>query len=360
VTPSIPDVEQHPEDTVSPFVSVIVPVTERPYPLGDLYAQFSLPLKDRGLSFEFIFVMDERWKSLEESLLDLKASGEPVRILETGQPIFESAMLKVAASYASASRLLTLPSYPRVQPEALVQILKGLDRGFDLVSAARINRSDALVNRAQRRAFHFLLRKLVGGRLKDVASGVRAMRREVLEGIDLYGDSFRFIPFLALQEGFQVTEVEVDQHPDDRKTRVYSPGVYLRRLIDVLGLMFLTRFAYKPLRFFGLIGSFMATVGTVMFLVLFLQKMGGQGIADRPLLLLAVLFLVLGIQAVAMGLIGEIIVHQNPSRRRAYRLLGGDGGLPGRGSVIDSSGDTPPTGGSGPLPGDSKPVDRGD
>ena len=235
-------------------VSVIVPVSDRPFPLDRLYLQYAQPLAEMGWPFEFIFVMDDNWRYTQPPLIALRDAGKPIRILETGQTLSESAMLQVAAGYARARKILTLPSYPRVEPDALPQLLEGLDRGFDLVTAARVNRSDAIVNRAQRRAFHLLMRSLVGGRLRDVASGVRAMRKEVLEELDLYGDSFRFIPLLAIREGFRVLELDVPQHPDDRKTKVYSPGIYLRRLIDLLGLTFLLRFAFKPLRFFGLVG----------------------------------------------------------------------------------------------------------
>ena len=102
--------------------------------------------------------------------------------------------------------------------------------------------------------------------------------------------------------------------------RIYSPGVYLRRLIDVMGLLFLLRFTDKPLRLFGLVGSVVTLGGAAILGVIFVQRLAGQGAADRPLLLLGVLLLTLGIQAIALGLIGEMIVHLNAPRRRAYRL----------------------------------------
>jgi hypothetical protein len=102
--------------------------------------------------------------------------------------------------------------------------------------------------------------------------------------------------------------------------RVYSPGVYLRRLIDVVGLLFLLKFTDKPLRFFGLIGSLLSGLGAILLAVLFFQRLAGESLANRPLLLLAVLFMVLGIQSVALGLIGEMIVHLTASQRRRYRL----------------------------------------
>jgi hypothetical protein len=104
------------------------------------------------------------------------------------------------------------------------------------------------------------------------------------------------------------------------RSRVYSPGVYLRRLIDVVGLLFLLKFTEKPLRFFGLIGSLLSGVGAVLLAVLFVQRLAGESLANRPLLLLAVLLMVLGIQSVALGLIGEMIVHLTASQRRRYRL----------------------------------------
>jgi hypothetical protein len=147
------------------------------------------------------------------------------------------------------------------------------------------------------------------------------MRREVLLELPLYGDIWRFIPVLAKREGYAVNEVDVAQHENDTSTRVYRPSVYLSRLIDLLGLYFLLRFTEKPLRFFGLLGSTLATLGGGVLAVLLYQRMHGQGIADRPLLLLGVLLLVTGIQAVALGLVGEIIVHLHASGRRSYRLM---------------------------------------
>jgi hypothetical protein len=146
------------------------------------------------------------------------------------------------------------------------------------------------------------------------------MRREVLREIPLYGDFFRFLPVLALREGFHVEEFPARQHPKDVRTRLYSPGTYLRRLIDLLGLFFLLRFTEKPLRFFGLAGSLSSITGGIILFVLVLERMQGQPLADRPLLLLGVLLVVLGAQAIALGLVGEIIVHLHAPEHRSYRL----------------------------------------
>jgi len=302
-------------------VSVIVPVTERPHELAWLYRTYSAELAAAGRPFEFVFVGEPWARSLFDALGPLVETGAPIRILEVGQTVGEAALLDAAASACASPILVTLPAYPRVQPGALEELVAMVEGGaVDMASAARVSQGDSVVNRIQHRLFHSLLERMGGGGFRDVASGVRAMRRSILGDLPLYGDFFRFLPVLAQREGFAVVEHEVAQHPEDRRARVYSPGVYLRRVIDLLGLFFILRFTHKPLRFFGLVGSVFALGGAVILAILFLQRMGGRGIADRPLLLLGALLLVLGVQAIAMGLIGEIIVHLSASHRRTYRL----------------------------------------
>lgn len=309
-----------------PAVSVLVPVTPGRYPLERLFSEYSEPLKSAGIAYEFVFVMGHPEPERVEPLQRLREAGEPVRVLLSRNTPPEAALSGVVAEQVTAPLVVTLPSYPRVQPEGLLEILRPLEQeGFDFVSAARVNRGDKLANRLQRRAFHFLLGRMVGGGFTDIACGVRAMRREVLTELNLYGDTFRFVPMLAEREGFRVVERHVAAHPFDQKTRVYAPGIYLRRLIDLVGMMFLVRFTYKPLRFFGLVGSASAGAGALILAVLLVQRLGGQGIADRPLLLLGVLLVVLGLQALALGLVGEIVVHHSVSGRPLYRVANPDG-----------------------------------
>src|SRR5690606_11727433 len=174
--------------------------------------------------------------------------------------------------------------------------------------------------RIQNRILHRIIGRLADDRIHDVACGVRAFRREVLLEMPLYGDFSRFLPIFAQRDGYRVEELAVPQHPADARARIYGPGVYLRRVIDLLNLFFLLRFTDKPLRFFGMIGIVLGMIGSAILLVLLGQRLGGQGIADRPFLLLGVLFVVVGAQAIALGLIGEIIVHLHAPARKPYRI----------------------------------------
>lgn len=309
------------EEPRAPEVSVVVPVSERPEDLAELYGEYAEPLRSDGREFEFVFALEPDYHGLKDQLARLVEDGEPIRVVEAGQAVGEALLVKRAADLSRGDYLLTLPAYYRVEPDSLVRLLETVEAGADLAVARRWPRKDPWINRLQTKAFHVLLRASSGRRFDDLACGVRAMRREVLEEVPLYGDFFRFFPVLAVSHGYRVVQVDGGHHAGDRQRRIYHPGIYLRRLLDLLGIYFLVRFTYKPLRFFGLVGGGVSLVGAVILGILFVQRLGGDALADRPMLLLSVLLLTLGVQAIALGLIGEIIVHLNAPERPGYRVL---------------------------------------
>jgi len=305
----------------APAVSVIVRVTERPLPLDAIYREYAPAMRGLERDFEFIFAIEPWGRSLAEGLRSLIEEGEPIRVVEARRGHGEANVLRVAAEQAAADVILTLPAYHRVVAEAMPDLVREVTAGADLAVARRWPRGDGWLSRMRSRVFNWSLRRLVGHTTSDVACGVAAMRRRVLEDTPLYGDFFRFLPILAAREGFVVREVDAPQHPADLATRLYRPGIYLRRLIDVLGLVFLVRFTEKPLRFFGLVGGVLAAFGGLGLVALFLQRIiQGRALADRPILLVAIIAFTLGVQAIALGLIGEMIVHLHASRRVRYRL----------------------------------------
>lgn len=313
-----------PASGIAPDVSVIVPVTERPEPLVDIYLEYAGAIADSGRSLEFLFVIEPFWRHTVESLRVLAARGEPIRVIEAGHTVGESTLLKLGASRARGKVFVVLPAYHRVVAGTIAELIEAVEQGADLANGRRWPRRDSWVNRLQTRVLHTMVTGLAAGQIRDVGSGVRAMRPELLRDLPLYGDFFRFLPVLALRDGYSVVEIDAEQHPSDARVRVYAPGTYLRRAIDVFGLFFLSRFTYKPLRFFGFIGTMLGAAGGTILFIMFLQRLGGEGLADRPLLLLAVLLFTLGVQAVALGLIGEIIVHFNAPGRRPYRVADED------------------------------------
>jgi hypothetical protein len=327
---SLPKPLREPDARTVEAVSILVPVTERPSRLQELYEEFATPLRRAGLGFEFVFIVEPEHWDLVAPLEELRTAGEPIRILRVGQAAGETALLRTGAEQAAHDVFLTLPAYPRIEADALLDVLEPVLRGASMSVARRWPRRDSWLNRLQNRIFHILVASAAGGHsINDVACGVRAIRRDVFESLPMYGDFHRFLPFFALRQGYRVEEVEAPQHVADHQPRVYSLSVYLRRVLDVFGLYFLMRFTEKPLRFFGLIGAVSLLAGSAILAVLALQRFQGQPLADRPILLLGVLLLVLGVQAVALGLIGEIIVHVNTRRVRVVQEIRRDPGLGG-------------------------------
>jgi glycosyltransferase involved in cell wall biosynthesis len=301
------------------LVSVIVPVVERADDLLALYRSFAGELDRRGEEHEFLFVFDGGFTPPAE-LVALSHERESVRLLSFARTFGETAALRLGIERSRGDVILTLPAYFQVCAEGVGGLLDALQQGADMAVASRSPRVDSWFNQLQSRAFHRIVGGVSDRRFHDMACGVRLIRRPVAEALPLYGDLHRFLPALALREGYRVDEVPVPQHPNDAGTRVYRPGVYLRRLLDIAAFFFLAKFTEKPLRFFGLVGSVFFGLGAVTSLVLLVQRFAGQGIADRPLLLLAVLLIALGVQLMGLGLVGEIIVHLRSPHRRAYRV----------------------------------------
>src|SRR5690606_6951341 len=229
-------------------VSVLIPVTERPEPLVALYEEYAAPIRALGVRYEFIFAAEPWFRELTQPLATLAAAGEPVRAVVVDQTTGETRLLKAAAAFCRGPVVLTLPAYRRIEASALPDLIACIHEGADLAVARRWPRRDPWINRIQNRILHRLLGRLAADRIHDVACGVRAFRREVLLEMPLYGDFSRFLPIFAQRDGYRVEELAVPQHPADARARIYGPGVYLRRVIDLLNLFFLLRFTDKPLR----------------------------------------------------------------------------------------------------------------
>jgi glycosyltransferase involved in cell wall biosynthesis len=303
-----------------PDVTVVVPITERYDDLAELYRVYSGALAQCGVSREFLFVLDGSSPRALETLRKLRVDHADVRVFELGGRFGEAMALAVGFRQARGRRLLTLAPYFQVEAAAVAAVLAELDR-HDLVITRRHPRRDPWINRLQSRVFHWLTARLTGAVFHDLTCGLRGMTREVAESLTLYGDLHRFIPVLAKRQGFRIAEVAVGQHPLDHGMRLRAPGVYLRRMLDILIVLFLAKFTKKPLRFFGLIGMLLFVGGSAVTLYLGLYRLlGFGGIAERPLLLLGVLLMVLGVQLLSIGLIGEIVIFTHARQLKDYKV----------------------------------------
>ena len=304
-------------------VSVIVTLVAKVGDLKALVDEYGAVLQLLGKTFEFIFVLGPQHRSLACDLQDIRRGTEvDITILALPAPFHEATALAAGFDRAAGDVVITSAAFFQTTPEAIPVMLEVLENGdTDLVVARRYPRRGSFLNRLQAQAFHWLVRTLTATEFHDVTCGFRAMKRQVAEALHLYGDLHRFIPIIARTLGFRVTEVKVEQHVEDRPTKLYGPAVYSRRILDILTVFFLVNFTRRPLRFFGLIGLGLLVLGGGITLYLGIYRILGMGgIADRPLLLLGILLVVLGFQSISMGLLGELIIYTHARKMRTYRI----------------------------------------
>jgi hypothetical protein len=178
-----------------------------------------------------------------------------------------------------------------------------------------------MLERARRNAFHGLVSWMTGMKLRDLGCSARAMRREVLQEISLYGDQHRLLPVLADRQGFRVLEIDVRQSPRDCFEGSYRTREYAHRFLDIFAVLFLVRFTKKPLRFFGMVGASLLCIGTALVVYLVVDRLFFDvGLANRPALLLSSLLVVLGLQLFALGLLGELIIFTHAGDLKDYQV----------------------------------------
>lgn len=302
-------------------VSVVVPISERHDSIKQLYSIYEKELRKEGLKSEFIFVIDGNFPTAFEQLKGLKDKGAPIHIIKFATTFGESNALLEGFRHAKADKILTLASYIQIEPSDLSKIFNKFNEGCELVITRRYPRKDPLINRIQSQIYHFIVRILTGTKFKDITSGTRLFSKDLLSEFVLYGDLHRFIPVFATQKGIDVKEVKVGQREEDTHVRLVKPGVYLRRLLDLLTVFFLVKFTKKPLRFFGLIGLFLFVPGAALTVLLgVLRLFDFIALSHRPALLLGVLLMVFGIQLLSVGLVGELIIFGQPKTKADYRI----------------------------------------
>ncbi len=306
--------------TAHPTLSAIVAVTERIGDLEAIYHDYKTAIAATGMSYEIIFVFDGPFPEAMKTLRNLEQRGEPIKTYSLPKWFGETTALSIGFERAAGDIILTLPAYRQIEAGEIPRIVDALSEN-DVVVAARAPRRDSAINKFQAKIFHALLRIGMDMPFNDLGCGVRAFRREIMDEIRMYGDQHRFLPLLAMRRGFRVLEIPVHQADEDAFQRIYPIGVYIRRLLDILGVVFIAKFVEKPLRFFGLIGIAIFLAGALPMFALIVQRLFFDiPIAERPALMLASLLVVLGIQIIGVGLVGELVIFCNSKKIKSYSI----------------------------------------
>ena len=305
-----------------PDISVVIPVCYGGGDLCELYRQYSRELSKTGYSCEFIFVIDGNDRKMSERQKQLKEVDPDIRVFTSNRSIGEASALAFGFEKARSPIVITLPAYFQVEPREIHQVIQTLAQNdADLVISQRCPRKESLFGRLRSYVFHRLVGMVTGRIHHDLACGVRAMKRQVAREVALYGDLHYFFPVLAYQRGFKVAEIAVQPSRHDSGRRVFQPASYLRRVLDLVNLFFLVKFTRKPLRFFGSVGLALFGSGAIITGYLGAYRLlEFGGISQRPLLMLGVLLMVVGIQLFSIGLLGELIIFTHARHVKEYQI----------------------------------------
>ncbi|HMT64458.1 MAG TPA: glycosyltransferase family 2 protein [Ottowia sp.] len=303
----------------APDVSIVVPIYNEVDNLPDLVARIGAAMAGQALGFELLAVDDGSTDGSRERLRELAASTPWLRPVLLARNYGQSSALQAGFDRVRGRYVVTLDADLQNEPGDIPLLLARLeaDPDVDMVSGWRKDRQDAELSRKlPSRIANKLISSATGVHLHDYGCALKAYRRPIIDRIRLYGELHRFIPSLAKEAGARIAEVPVRHHARTRGVSKYGIDRTFRVILDLILIVFFMRYRQRPLHAFGGLGLWLTAPGVLILLWLLLQKLLGEDIGGRPLLLVGVMLLLMGAQLIAAGLIGELLI-------RVYHEAGG-------------------------------------
>ena len=304
------------------MISVVVPLYNEAESLPTLHAELSRVFADGSLGpAEFVFVDDGSRDSSWTAVRDIAARDGRVKALRLRRNFGKAAALTAGFQVVKGEVVLTLDGDLQDDPAEIPRFLAKLGEGLDVVSGWKRRRFDPWHKVYPSRVFNRLVSTLTGCVLHDHNCGFKAYRREVIGEVDIYGELHRFIPVLAYARGYRVGEIEVNHRARRFGASKYGFSRFIKGLLDLLTVRFLTRFGQRPLHVMGGVGLTLSSVGVVGLIylaVLWLQ--GDRPIGTRPMLFYSVAVLIVGIQLISLGVLAELVTAYNLRTTDTYSI----------------------------------------
>ncbi|HEX9036417.1 MAG TPA: glycosyltransferase family 2 protein [Ktedonobacterales bacterium] len=294
-------------------ISVVIPVYNEEESVQPLYDALSAQLNSIAQPYEIIFVDDGSRDGSFDRVTALHERDPRVRAIRFRRNFGKTPALVAGFAEARGDVVFTMDADLQDDPAEIPLFLDQLANGYDLVSGWKYPRHDPPTKTVPSFFFNRMIWSTTGVKLHDINCGFKAYRREIIEELKLYGELHRFIPILAHQRGFKVTEVKVRHHARKYGKSKFGAGRFLRGFLDLLMVLFLVSYMRTPLRFFGTVGllTTLAGLGVDLYIVLdrYLPIGSGQPIHTRPLLFVGIMLLIFGISFILTGLQSEMIRH---------------------------------------------------
>jgi dolichol-phosphate mannosyltransferase len=307
-----------------PDISVVVPIYNEVESLPHLIDAIASTLNATELSYELICVDDGSTDGSAALLKETALTTPNLRAVILRRNYGQTAAMAAGFKHAQGRAIVSLDGDLQNDPADIPMLLAKLEEGYDLVSGWRKNRQDAALTRLlPSKIANWLIGQITGVKVHDYGCSLKAYRAELLADMNLYGELHRFLPALAFIEGARITELPVRHHARRHGRSKYGLGRTLRVVMDLFTIFFMKKFLTRPMHVFGLLGIISTTLGTGLGLYLTVLKLGlGQSIGDRPLLILAVLLTLTGVQLFSFGLLAELLMrtYHESQGRPIYRV----------------------------------------
>lgn len=291
-------------------LSLVIPLFNEEATLAPLFKQIKAVVEKETLGpFEVIFIDDGSTDNSWEILTELKqAHPDQISALRFRRNHGKAAALSAGFAIAKGDIIVTMDADLQDEPDEIPSFLAKLDEGYDCVSGWKKLRKDPLGKTLPSRVFNAATRAASGVKIHDFNCGFKAYRAEAIHSVELYGELHRYIPVLLAAEGFITTEIPVEHHRRIHGVSKYGWKRLFKGGLDLITVVMLTRYLKRPGHLFGGLGIASGGIGFCMLASLTIEKLVlGHAIGHRPLLLLGVLLMLLGVQLVTTGLIGELI-----------------------------------------------------
>ena len=289
--------------------SVIIPCYNEEMSIEELSSRISNVFTNINADFEIIFIddgsVDDTWK-----IIKILSDKDPrIKGISFRSNFGKSIAFSCGFRHATGEVIFTIDGDLQDRPEEIPKFIDKLNEGFDLVSGWKKIRKDSRDKVVASRIFNFFTSKLTDVKIHDFNCGFKAYKRRTIKNLNIYGDLFRFIPAFVKWNGFKVGEVIVEHNPRKYSKSKYGARRLLRGFFDLFTIIFLLRYLRKPLHFFGVIGGITLLAGIGVNIYLSVLWFLGNQIGNRPLLVLGMLLMIIGIQFIMTGLIAEMITH---------------------------------------------------